>query len=73
VIRQSGSSVVLLISDSATVELVSCTPDQDGDRLADRGMLYSPDYVVNAGGIVNVAAEYLGGQRRRASAFRGDR
>ncbi len=28
--------------------------------LADRGILYAPDYVVNAGGIINVAAEYLG-------------
>ena len=34
--------------------------DEDGDRLADRGVLYAPDYVVNAGGIINVAAEYLG-------------
>jgi leucine dehydrogenase len=33
---------------------------EDGDRLADCGVLYAPDYVVNAGGIVNVAAEYLG-------------
>lgn len=31
-----------------------------GDMLADRGILYAPDYVVNAGGIVNVAAEYFG-------------
>lgn len=35
------------------------TPD-DGARLARRGILYAPDYVVNAGGIINVAAEYLG-------------
>ncbi len=34
--------------------------EEDGDVLADRGVLYAPDYVVNAGGIVNVAAEYLG-------------
>lgn len=34
--------------------------EEDGDRLADRGVLYAPDYVVNAGGIVNVAAEHLG-------------
>ena len=33
---------------------------EDGLRLADRGILYAPDYVVNAGGIINVAAEYLG-------------
>lgn len=28
--------------------------------LVERGILYAPDYVVNAGGIINVAAEYLG-------------
>ncbi|WEK45135.1 MAG: Glu/Leu/Phe/Val dehydrogenase dimerization domain-containing protein [Candidatus Andeanibacterium colombiense] len=33
---------------------------QDGRALADRGVLYAPDYVVNAGGIINVAGEYLG-------------
>lgn len=31
-----------------------------GELLAKRGVLYAPDYVVNAGGIINVAAEYLG-------------
>lgn len=30
------------------------------DLLADRDILYAPDYVVNSGGIINVAAEYLG-------------
>ena len=33
---------------------------EDGDRLAERDILYAPDYVVNAGGIINVAAKYLG-------------
>ncbi len=33
---------------------------QDGQRLADAGILYAPDYVINAGGIVNVACEYFG-------------
>lgn len=33
--------------------------DQDGERLRKRGILYAPDYVINAGGIINVAAEYL--------------
>ena len=32
----------------------------DGQRLHDRGVLYAPDYVINAGGIINVALEYLG-------------
>lgn len=31
-----------------------------GALLAERGVLYAPDYVVNAGGIINVAGEYLG-------------
>ena len=32
----------------------------DGDRLQARGILYAPDYVINAGGIINVSTEYLG-------------
>ncbi|MEO6040930.1 MAG: Glu/Leu/Phe/Val dehydrogenase dimerization domain-containing protein [Croceibacterium sp.] len=30
-----------------------------GRVLADRGILYAPDYVINAGGIINVSLEYL--------------
>ncbi|GMQ94487.1 MAG: branched-chain amino acid dehydrogenase [Acidimicrobiia bacterium] len=30
---------------------------RDADRLAERGILYAPDFVVNAGGIINIAAE----------------
>ena len=32
----------------------------DGDRIHQRGILYAPDYVINAGGIINVSSEYLG-------------
>lgn len=32
----------------------------DADRIHARGILYAPDYVINAGGIINVALEYLG-------------
>jgi leucine dehydrogenase len=32
----------------------------DGERLHQRGILYAPDYVINAGGIINVCTEYLG-------------
>jgi leucine dehydrogenase len=35
------------------------TPE-DGQRIHDRGILYAPDYVINAGGIINVSTEYLG-------------
>jgi len=34
--------------------------DEDGVLLTERGILYAPDYVINAGGIVSVAREYLG-------------
>ena len=33
---------------------------EDGYRLHARGILYAPDYVINAGGIINVGLEYLG-------------
>jgi len=32
----------------------------DYDRLHERGITYAPDYVINAGGIINVGLEYLG-------------
>lgn len=32
----------------------------EGDLIHQRGILYAPDYVINAGGIINVASEYLG-------------
>jgi leucine dehydrogenase len=34
--------------------------DEVGDLLAARGVLYAPDYVINAGGVISVAREYLG-------------
>ena len=36
--------------------------DADGQRLSDAGVLYAPDYVINGGGIINVASEYYGGE-----------
>lgn len=35
--------------------------DRHGQMLHDAGVLYAPDYVINAGGIINVCGEYLGG------------
>ncbi|WP_037501241.1 Glu/Leu/Phe/Val family dehydrogenase [Sphingomonas jaspsi] len=32
---------------------------EDGRRLQARGILYAPDYVINAGGIINVSTEYV--------------
>lgn len=35
------------------------TPEM-GDKLREKGVLYAPDYVINGGGIINVAAEISG-------------
>ena len=32
--------------------------EEDGRRLMERGILYAPDFVANAGGIINAAAEF---------------
>lgn len=45
-----------------------------GDALKRRGILYAPDYVINAGGIINVGCELLpGGYREEESLRRIDR
>jgi leucine dehydrogenase len=48
---------VAIVAGAANNQLATA---DDGARLAARGILYAPDYVINAGGIINVAAEYLG-------------
>jgi leucine dehydrogenase len=40
--------------------------DEDANRLASRGILYAPDFVVNAGGLINVYDELNGYSRTRA-------
>lgn len=38
-----------------------------GLQLMDKGIIYAPDFLINCGGVINVAAEYEGGyQRERA-------
>jgi leucine dehydrogenase len=39
---------------------------QDAQRIHDSGVLYAPDYVVNAGGVINIAEERHGYDRARA-------
>ena len=46
-----------IIAGAANNQLAT---DADGARLAERQILYAPDYVINAGGIINVAHEYHG-------------
>ncbi len=44
-----------IIAGAANNQLAT---DEDGARLAEHDILYAPDYVINAGGIINVAHEY---------------
>jgi leucine dehydrogenase len=37
-----------------------------GDQIHEKGIIYAPDYVINAGGVINVADELLGYNRERA-------
>lgn len=48
---------VAIVAGAANNQL---STSADGARLRARGILYAPDYVINAGGIINVVAEYLG-------------
>ncbi|AFM42218.1 glutamate dehydrogenase/leucine dehydrogenase [Desulfosporosinus acidiphilus SJ4] len=40
--------------------------DRHGDKLHELGILYAPDYVINAGGVINVADELEGYDYQRA-------
>jgi leucine dehydrogenase len=40
--------------------------DEIGDEITRRGVLYAPDYAVNAGGLMNVSIEFDGYNRERA-------
>jgi leucine dehydrogenase len=52
-----------VVAGAANNQLLS---EADGDALAARGVLYAPDYVINAGGLINVADELAGYNRDRA-------
>ncbi len=40
--------------------------ERHGDMLREQGILYAPDYIVNAGGVINIAEELRGYDRERA-------
>ena len=46
-----------IVAGAANNQLASIA---DGDRLHERGIWYLPDFMINAGGIIAVAHEYLG-------------
>jgi leucine dehydrogenase len=56
--RSTRGLRVPVIAGAANNQLASA---EDGEALAAAGILYAPDYVINAGGIISVAREYYGG------------
>ena len=50
-----------IVAGGANNQLLS---DADGDLLEERGITYAPDYVINAGGIINVGSEIEGVYRK---------
>lgn len=52
-----------IVAGGANNQLATAT---DAQRIHDRGILYAPDYVINAGGIINVGMEYAGQATRAA-------
>jgi len=64
--RSTREEAVFLESDEYVItwavgHLVQLAEPEDADRLAERGILYAPDYVVNAGGMIHLASlELLG-------------
>ena len=54
---------VEIVAGAANNQLLE---DRHGDALEERGILYAPDYVANAGGVINVYSELTGWSRDRA-------
>jgi leucine dehydrogenase len=54
---------VQIIAGAANNQLLE---ERHGDILEERGILYAPDYVANAGGVINVYGELAGWDKKRA-------
>jgi leucine dehydrogenase len=60
---------VKIIAGGANNQLAE---SRHGDALAERGILYAPDYVINAGGLINVNGELEGWSADRAHRKAGE-
>ncbi|MFL5318434.1 MAG: Leu/Phe/Val dehydrogenase [Myxococcaceae bacterium] len=56
---------VKIVAGAANNQLAEA---RHGQMVADRGITYCPDYAINAGGLINVAAEVVGYDREKAYA-----
>ena len=55
-----------IVCGGANNQLVTEGPGGTADRLAERGVLYCPDFLVNSGGVIQVSDELLGFDMDRA-------
>lgn len=47
--------------------------EKHGKILLEKGIIYAPDFLINAGGLINVYAEFLGGYNREEAYKQADR
>jgi leucine dehydrogenase len=59
-----GRLKVKIVAGGANNQLAEA--ERDGAALEERGILYAPDFVINAGGLINVYNEFVGYDRGRA-------
>src|SRR5690606_41958134 len=64
--RRFGSDIIAGSSNNQRAE------PRHGDALAEREILYAPDYVINAGGLINVYGELHGWSAERAKQKAGE-
>ena len=66
---KKGYEQLAMFSDAAVgLKAIIAIHDTTGEELQRRGILYAPDYLINAGGIINISAE-IGSPCNRAWAL----
>jgi len=56
--EQIGSMKASIVCGTSNNVLVD--PDRDGQLMKDKGVVYAPDFIANAGGLIRLAGLYLG-------------
>jgi len=57
-IKHLAENGVQIVAGGANNQLLDMV--KDGERIKDAGILYAPDYIINAGGVINIACEIEG-------------
>lgn len=63
-IANLAANKIQIIAGGANNQLLDV--NKDGQRIKDAGILYAPDYIINAGGVINITCEILGYSSRKA-------